>query len=147
MTKKITFYILQAPTTKSRDLHSCRIVEKAIFNKNKVYAYFTDESEAQNFDIQLWTFRDISFIPHAIYKHSMDELYAPYPHVLIGLNIDPPEEQNDILINFSYDVPPFFHKFQRIIEVVPNIPELKNQARVHYKFYQAQNYQIETHKL
>ena len=139
MSQKAVFYILPQPTLKARDLYTCRIIEKAYANDHKIYVHLTTLEEAQNFDIQLWTFRDISFIPHEIYKQN---LKSEVP-VLIGHNAPPPEKK-DILINLTSETPSFYQQFNHIIAVIPNDDALKISARKQYQTYQTQGYKMET---
>ncbi len=84
METKVNFYILPETTAKARDLYSCRIIEKALQKQNKIYVHFDISECRQSFDTQLWTFRDIGFIPHVIYDPPMDQIYEPLPSVLIA---------------------------------------------------------------
>jgi DNA polymerase-3 subunit chi len=139
MSHKAAFYILAEPALKARDLYTCRIIEKAYLAGHKVYVHVTDLEEAQNFDTQLWTFRDVSFVPHEIYNQN-PESDAP---VLVGYNTAP-NEKKDILINLTAETPSFYQQFNHIIEVIPNDDKLKKSARKKYKAYQEQDYQMET---
>ena len=139
MSPKAAFYILTEISLKARDLYACRIIEKAYSSGQKIYVYFATQEEAQGFDTQLWTFRDISFVPHEIYNQNPDST-AP---VLIGYD-KAPTEKKDVLVNFSSDVPVFYKKFSHIIEVVPNDDAFKALARKKYQTYQQQGCQMET---
>ena len=138
MSHKAAFYILAEPALKARNLYACRIIEKAYSAGHRVYIHTATLEDAQNFDAQLWTFRDISFVPHEIYNQK-PESDAP---VLIGYDIKP-TEQKDILINIAAEIPEFYQQFNHIIEVVPNNDKLKKAARKKYKIYQEQGYQME----
>jgi DNA polymerase-3 subunit chi len=139
MSPKAAFYILDESTLKARDLYACRIIDKAYSNGHNIYVHTTNLEEAQNFDIQLWTFRDISFIPHEI-SNQNSESETP---ILIGYNMTPTGTR-DILINLTPEIPPFYQQFSHIIEIIPNDNNLKTSARQRYQTYQQQGYQMET---
>jgi len=143
--KKVAFYLLNEANsnTKSRDLYVSRLAEKAYQNKLNVYIYTASNEENQTFDIQLWTFRDTSFVPHKIY-HPTLPLLPPLPAVLIG-NVPPPHNYYQVLINLTVTVPDFFADFTHIIELVSGDETLKQIARAHYKYYQQQGYEVVTH--
>lgn len=138
MSSKVAFYILADSSLKNRDLYACRIIEKAYLGGNTVYVYVANLKDAENFDIQLWTFRDISFVPHEIYNQNQITK-AP---VLIG--IDAPAIKQDILINLTSEIPLFYQQFNHIIEIIPNDDNLKTLGRKRYQTYQKAGLQMET---
>lgn len=139
MLPKAAFYILNEVALKARDLYACRIIEKAYSNGQTVYVYVANAEEAQNFDKQLWTFRDISFVPHEIYNQNLNSK-AP---VLIGYNLAAVEKK-DVFINLASEIPSFYQLFNHIIEIIPNDANLKAVARKQYQVYQSSGYQMET---
>jgi len=139
MSLKAAFYILTEPTLKARDLYACRIIEKAFSNSQTVYVHTATVAEAQSFDIQLWTFRDISFVPHEIYNQNLNSAAL----ILIGYDVVPTGKK-DILINLTSKTPSFYQQFDHIIEIIPNDVDLKTAARKQYQVYQSSGYQMET---
>ena len=139
MTLKAAFYILTQTTLKARDLYTCRLIEKAYAQERKIYIHTASLPEAQNFATQLWTFRDISFVPHEIYSQNS----MPETPVLIGYN-DAPPENKDILINLTAVIPPLYNQFVHIITVIPNDDQWKIPARQQYQTYKQQGYAMET---
>ncbi len=139
---KIDFYILSEGNANSRLLLACRLIEKAYKNRHRVYIHMQDESAAHQLDEMLWTYRDDSFLPHNLYGDGSE----PAPPIQIGFSITP-EKQRDILINLSNRAPAFYNHFNRVIELIPNDPDIQAQGRENYRFYRAQGYDITTHKL
>jgi DNA polymerase-3 subunit chi len=139
MISKVAFYILNNESSlKGRDLYTCRIIEKAYSNNHKIYVHTSNTEETQNFDTQLWTFGDISFVPHEIYNQASN-LESP---VLIGHN-EPPKESNDILVNLTSEIVPSYQQFNHLIEVIPNDDNLKALARKRFQIYQKEGYPVE----
>lgn len=127
---RIDFYLLQEGFLEARYHCACRIIEKAYLQNCRVYVQVSSAQDAQYLDDLLWTFRDISFIPHRIY----DETTALNPPIQIGIQ-SPPPTHTDILLNLTDLVPDAYTNFRRVIEIIPNITELRHQARSSYRLY------------
>ena len=139
MEPKAVFYILKNEELKARNLYVCRLIDKAYQNERRVYVYAASQEEAESFNTQLWTFHDISFVPHEIYR---PEINAP-----VAIGWETPAANFDVLVNLTLNVPPFFAAFNHIIEVIPNISEIKAKGREKYKYYQGQKIKLETHEI
>ena len=140
MIQKAAFYILNNdPSPKGRILYACRIIAKAYNNNHQIYVHTNSLDEAQNFDTQLWTFNDISFIPHEIYTPNSN-LDIP---ILIGYGDNFPARTNNILVNFTHEIAPFYRQFGHIIEIIPNEENLKATARQRFQIYQKDGYTTE----
>jgi DNA polymerase III subunit chi len=139
MTTKVTFYILASAENKARDLFACRLIEKAYVAGCKIYVLTSEASAAQTFDTQLWTFRDISFVPHAIVAASTEQDIP----VLIG-EAEPPITHRDVLVNFAPAVPSCFSEFNRVLEIITHDDVAKAAGRKRYQFYQNHGCAVET---
>jgi DNA polymerase-3 subunit chi len=139
---RIDFYILDGASTQDRFLLSCRIVEKAWKENHRVMIHAGSEQEAHHLDQLLWTFRDQSFVPHALLPIA-DTSTTP---VIIGWNEDAGEE-SDILLNLSNEVPACFSRFERVIEPVDNDPERREACRQHYRYYRDRGYPLNDRKI
>lgn len=138
----VDFYLLSNEASEDRGLVICRLIETAYLKKHKIYVHCQNQHDAELLDDLLWSFKDDSFIPHNL----LGEGPEPPPPVQIGYNREP-RGFNDILINMAHDIPPFHHKFKRIIEVVPDSESEKEICRVHYREYKARKYQLQTHNV
>jgi|GEM_PF-216866 len=150
---KAAFYILPDKEPRTRDLYVCRITAKAYNNKLTVYIYTDNTETNETINTLLWTFNDISFVPHKIYNNGGEstELTAEASStpVLIG-NVEPPASHRDVLINITditSPTPNFTTNFSHIIEIIPNEETLHQTAKTRYTQYQQQNYAIVTHDL
>lgn len=141
MVTKISFHILDnAPSTKARDLYACRLVAEAYDNGKKVHIQTTDETAAQSFDLTLWTFNDIAFIPHQICTTITNDQ-------LVSISYGDNHSSGDVLINLTQDIPSFYQNFEQILEIIPNDEVLKSAGRRRYKTYQQNNLVVETFKV
>ncbi len=140
MMPKIDFYILSENA--SQLPLACQLVEKAYQQNHKIYIQTENLVLAEELDQLLWTYRDNSFLPHSLVQKKLE----PRPPIQIGFG-PISEDHSDILINLSHDVPNFYHKFSRILEVVSSHPDHQTRARERFRFYRTEACEINTHKL
>ncbi|MBN4080523.1 DNA polymerase III subunit chi [Beggiatoa alba] len=140
----IDFYISESQDSSIRDQLACRLSEKAIQTKAATFIHTQTEQHSQQIDKLLWTFKPHSFIPHQLYQHADAEKQA-HP-ILIGHDVEP-EKNFDLLINLSSNVPAFYSRFKRVIEIVGNDPQQRELSRKHYTFYKDRGYIINTHNI
>ena len=118
------------------------MASKAWTAGNNVYIHTDSEDTTKKLDDMLWTFRDISFIPHEIYNGN-ENIESP---VTIGFgNLSPNHQQ--VLINLDGKIPEFANKFERVIEIVENNDKKKERARDRYRQYKDNDYEIHDHKI
>ncbi len=139
---RVDFYLLQAAQPHARWLVACRLLEKAYYKGHRVFVWCNDRKEAEYLDELLWTFKDESFIPHNLQGEGPE----PPPVIQIGYAQEP-RGFNDILLNMAKDIPPFFKKFKRIMELVSNEEQQKADSRLHYKEYRTQGCNLHTHNI
>ncbi|SFM27337.1 DNA polymerase III subunit chi [Nitrosomonas communis] len=126
-------------------LIACRLSEKVIQQATKIMVYIPDSSLLNQFDKLLWTFSPISFIPHC---HGDDKMANVTPVILISNSEEIQQIGSyEVLLNLHDEVPPVYDRFQRVIEIVENVPEDKLVARKRYRFYQEQGLSVHHHKL
>lgn len=139
---KVDFYLIPETTRESCNTFACRLVEKAYQQKHQVYIHTNSQEEAKAIDDLLWTFRDISFIPHSLHG----EISEPMPSVRIGFESHPTAPY-DILINLTKEIPDFFNHFHRAIEIVAQEDSLKTNGRKKFKIYKDKGCELTTHDL
>jgi len=143
-TPHIDFYIIRETSQQGRFSFCCALIEKIYLHQRKIYVYCDEPYQASELDNILWTYKDISFIPHCL---SGSQPLADSP-VQIG-HTPPPEIFNDILINLSLasaEIPGFYRQFERIIEIVHQDDKTKELLRLRYQNYRAQQCAIKTHQ-
>ena len=143
---KVDFYLL-GEGADSRERIACRLAEKAWRLGNRVYLLAPDQAAAQALDELLWTFSQGSFVPHALCKQEEDaDHHADNHPVLIG-HAEPPAAFSDVLISLVPDVPAWFGRFTRVVEMVGTNEDDKTRARERFRFYRERGYPLETHNL
>ncbi|GAC1634476.1 MAG: DNA polymerase III subunit chi [Nevskia sp.] len=143
---RIDFYILpeDAAPPAGPVLTACKLCDKATAGGAQVYVFSPDTATAGGLDSALWSFRQGSFIGHERLGGEAPE--QPLPPVLIG-DAEPPASYEDILINLGLDVPPFFSRFARVLEIVDSDAASRAKSRERYKFYRDRGYELATHNL
>lgn len=139
---KIDFYILDTTSNLQANVFACKLLEKIyVENQTPVYIHVNSRDEAERLDNLLWTYRDDSFIPHQIYSADNDEIIP----ILIGHN-ECPANYQEILLNFSQEIPGFYQQFKKVIEIVFTDSALQSTARERYKQYRDAGHELNTIK-
>lgn len=139
---RVDFYVSPNNANDAGMQLACRIVDKAYQQQKQVYIHTATAELAQQLDDLLWIFRDGAFIPHCQVK----ENFSTETPIVIGCDT-PPAMQPDVLINLTSEVPGFFSRFERVIEIVAGDEPTRAQARQRFKFYRERGYPLETHEL
>jgi DNA polymerase-3 subunit chi len=120
---------------------ACVLSAKAYSQGLKIFVYCPDPDTAQRFDRMLWTTPAIGFTPHCTPQHPL----APVTPVIVDYAGEPPHDE--VLLNLRTEWPPFFSRFQRLIEIVSVDDEDRAKARDRFRFYRDRGYEIRTHDL
>jgi DNA polymerase III subunit chi len=135
---QIDFY-----TNVSDKMHTaCRIVAKAYGLGHTMFVRCPDAQTAQRFDRLLWATPPTAFIPHCAASHMLANVTA----VVVDYGSDDPVH-DELLVNLSAEWPPYFGRFERLVEIVSLDTEDRRSARDRYKFYRDRGYEIRTHDL
>jgi len=137
---KINFYVGKSSQLRSRLLFACKLVEKALEQQLSCYIYLDSLRNCEYMDDLLWTFKDISFIPHSIYAGQ-----ETLP-VLLGYGDNPPPDA-DFLINLSLHIPDFLSDFKHVAEVLDQEVEILRAGRKRYVDYRKQGYTLNYYQL
>jgi DNA polymerase-3 subunit chi len=140
---RVDFYVLERVDEQARLILACRLTEKAYRLKNTVYLHAKSRADAERLDELLWTFRDGSFVPHALADDSDDAAASP---VTIGCEAGPAKPR-DLLINLCDAIPDFAADFPRVAEVVNKEPDCRRMSRERFVEYRNNGHTIQTHKI
>ncbi len=138
----IDFYVLEDEQTQAQAQLTCRLANKAYSKQRQVYIHTSSRQDSEQLDRLMWIYPEAAFLPHCLYDAN-ESTESP---VLIGHGHEP-EQATDVLINQADDVPPFYSRFERIIELVTGDEITRQKARERYKYYRDRGYAIETHRL
>jgi len=124
--------------------YACRLLRKATATGARLVV--TGEPELlRQLDVALWTFSPLEFIAHCYTATAAGELVASSPVVLADTTRAVPHQQ--VLVNLGASVPEGFERFERLIEVVTQADEDRQQARARWKHYSDRGYAITRHDL
>lgn len=138
---RIAFYVGSSEHLQARLLLACKLVEKALAQALHVYIHTDQFSTSARMDELLWTYSDLSFIPHALMPNTERGL-----KVLIGHDSEPPEPY-ELLINLSNEIPSFFERFERMAEVIDQEATILVAGRKRYQTYRNHGYTLDYHQL
>jgi len=97
----------------------------------------------------LWQVSANSFLPMHTLENTEDESYfSAFIPIHFALHREFLSEhkliQDDVLLHFHAQTPPFFSRFRHLIELVGLEESDKAAARLRYKFYRDRGYDIKT---
>ena len=144
---RVDFYILPEAGREARSVErfACRVTARAWTAGNRVHLHTASEHMTEVMDDLLWTFRDISFIPHE--RYAGDPPDNPETPVTIGRARQPPPGV-DLIINLDHAIPDFAPKAKRIIEIAGGAADHRQQARQRYRQYRAgDEYELHDHRI
>ena len=120
-----------------------KLCAKALGADAKVVVWCPDQVTGQRLSRLLWSVPATGFVPHCF---GGDPL-APRTPIVLAWN-DGDFAHDQILINLRAEVPAFFSRFERLIEVVGAADETeKKLARERFRYYRDRGYEIRTHDM
>ncbi len=123
----------------------CKLAEKAVRAKQPVFIHADDNQLLEQLDSALWAFRAESFVAHSVVTDfdAVDHPDADPVHLSAGQ----PAYDRRVLINLAPEVPAFFSRFERTLEVVNQDPSIRESGRDRYRFYKQRGYPLQHHKM
>jgi len=142
---RIDFYVLPDDDSHNRAMLVCKLAEKAFRHNKAVFIHAGDITLLQQLDEQLWLFRPDSFVPHRLL--GSDESARNTGSDPVQLSTGEPGNDRHVLINLANNVPTFFSRFERTLEVVNQAEKIRDSGRERYRFYQQRGYPLHHHKM
>lgn len=131
----VQFYSMIDEDPASRWRLAGKLVEKANLLGHATYLHVNDLQDAESLSQALWAFKPESFLAHGFLSEGRHE------RVQIGWGSEH-GEHHDIMLQLSDTIPEFFSRFNKVIELSCQHPELLNTSRIHYRYYQDRGYKI-----
>lgn len=141
---RIDFYILDGESAEQRLELACRLAEKATAGGQQLFIHTPDAATSTLLDEKLWTFRKESFVAHR--KIGPEDRHFADEPVLIAHDVEP-DGSRPVLINLAADVPPFFSRFERTLEIINDQPAIKSAGRQRWNFYKQHSYPLNHHAI
>jgi DNA polymerase-3 subunit chi len=140
---RVDFYVLPDGDEAGPLPTACRLCEKAVDAGKRVHVHAPDDELAREFDRLLWVYKQGGFVAHERLGASADPAPAA---VLVGPGEPLPSHQ-DVLLNLADEVPSFFDRFERVLEVVAGDAATRARSRERFRFYRDRGITPESHKL
>lgn len=138
---RVDFYLLSTADETARLRVVCRLADKVIGLGQQLHINTSDDEQTRLLDRLLWTFQDISFLPHQL--ATADPQSVP---ITLGHDHEPVADA-DVLINLAPQTPHFFSRFERVAEIVDEQPAVRAAGRERYRFYRDRGYPLQHHQL
>lgn len=140
---KVDFYVLKTNSGLKAWHFVCQLIEQFYQDKKSIYVHTRTHNDATRMDHLLWTFKDISFIPHELYQTK--DKTSPIA-IGCGETVPLPSQTFDILVNLSMEAPSFYTQFPHLIEIVFSDPNMQQLARERFRYYREQGLTLNTIK-
>ena len=102
-----------------------------------------DREACQRLSRVLWSEPATGFVPHVA---SHDPL-APVTPIIVDCDASQ-LPHDDVLVNLRREVPPFFSRFRRLLEIVASADEDEaREARARFRYYRDRGYELRTHDM
>jgi DNA polymerase-3 subunit chi len=121
---------------------ACRIAAKAHSLGKRMLILCPDTEVAARVDRLLWTAPATGFIPHCA---PTDVLASVTPIIIDAAAHEPIGDQ--VLLNLRAQWPPFFGRFERLVEIISTDEDDRQSGRERWKFYKDRGYEIRIHDL
>ena len=142
---RVDFYVLSDDSPLGRLDLVCKLAEKASGQSQKMFIYSSDRSLLHEVDSRLWSFKALSFVAHSLLPEAHVPSTRDNDPVLLAT--DAPGNDRRVLINLDNDVPSFFSRFDRTLEVVNKDPVIQQAGREKYRFYKTRGYPLHHHNV
>lgn len=121
---------------------AARLVAKAFAAHGSVRVLTLDGPATDEFDRRLWQWPATGFLPHCRLAHP----HADETPIIVDHS---PEHQGpaDVLINLHALPPPFFARFERLVEIVGTDEDAIAAGRERWRFYKSRGYELRQHNL
>lgn len=131
------FYVLPERSAADARYTCCTVASRWRKEGRSLCVYTRDRERAEAMDDLLWTFRDVSFLPHGL----ADQADAEETGLVVAW-ADRLPGHRDTLINLSDDVPGCAGEFARLVEIVPPAGDERERARARYRIYRERGYPL-----
>ncbi|MDR0588171.1 MAG: DNA polymerase III subunit chi [Burkholderiales bacterium] len=118
-----------------------RLVPKAYEQYHHVRVLTANEAMTDEMDKRLWTDIPTGFFPHCRLSHP----HADQTPIVVDAALSH-DGKTAVLINLRDDVPEFFSRFERLLEIVGDDEASLAKGRERYAFYKERGYTLRVHR-
>ncbi|UTA49004.1 DNA polymerase III subunit chi [Simiduia sp. 21SJ11W-1] len=135
---KVDFLASQETDLEARLRLACRVAQKAIRSESPVFIACQSQSQLAELDALLWNFEPESFLAHTNLAEGAEQ-DAP---ITLG-TAENCGDHHGVLINLCAQVPPYFSRFERLFELVVQVPEILECTRANWSYYKSRGYPLD----
>lgn len=121
---------------------ACTLTLKALAKGMRVMLLTPDAATTDRLSKLIWSVPSTGFVPHC----RRGDPLAPVTPVIVD-HVAEPLVHDQVLVNLSGQTPPFFSRFNRLVEIVGTDDADREGARARFRFYRDRGYEIRTHDL
>jgi DNA polymerase-3 subunit chi len=121
---------------------AARLCGKAYAQGRRVRVFAAEAALLDRLDDALWRIPATGFVPHC----RLSDRWAEETPIVLDLSSEHPGVA-DVLLNLHHEPPPFFGRFERLVEIVSSDGDDRDAARERYRHYQRRGYALRTHAL
>ncbi|MGB5887487.1 MAG: DNA polymerase III subunit chi [Acinetobacter venetianus] len=133
---QISFYLFENSTERQVE-SACRLCRKILNKHPQIWWHCTDSELQTELDEKLWTFDQLSYIPHGI----------DTPNSAVCISAELPPSKDWIVFNFNNHALELTQDFRHIIEIIENNETAKQIGREKFKLYRRLGIEPRTFKL
>ena len=122
---------------------ACVLAGKAFARGLKLTVCCPDPETVLRLDRMLWTTPATGFVPHC----AADDPLAAQTAVIIDCRGVDNLLHDEVLLNLRPEQPPYFSRYQRLIEIVGLGDGDRAGARERFRFYRDRGYEVRAHDL
>jgi DNA polymerase-3 subunit chi len=121
---------------------AARLVAKAWQQHGSARVLTPDAATTDALDRRLWMQPATGFLPHC---RLASPLASETPVIVDDALVH--QGPAAVLINLAQQPPPFFTRFERLVEIVPSDAVAAEAGRERYRFYRERGYELRAHNL
>lgn len=150
--KQVDFYLISNQVADARYKLASRLSNKLARQDNTALVITDSADTSQNLDDIMWSISGTSFVAHDRLG-SVEAIKTKPPlskiHIAEADNVtaDNFVLKYDVLINLATEIPAYSHHFDRIAEIVEADETAKSQARLRFKSYRDEGFELKTHNI
>jgi len=142
--KQVDFYLISNQVADARYKLASRLSNKLARQDNTALVITDSADTSQNLDDIMWSISGTSFVAHDRLG-SVEAIKTKPP--LSKIPADNFVLKYDVLINLATEIPAYSHRFDRIAEIVEADETAKSQARLRFKSYRDEGFELKTHNI
>lgn len=141
---RVDFYLLADSGQEFRERFACRLAEKAYKSGHRVLLVAADPAQAARLDELMWTFRQGSFIPHALVEERDIE---PVAIAVPGGAPLPENGADEVLVNLTDADLEHWERWPRVAEILDRRDPVVRAGRQRFRAYRDAGVAPHTHEL